>query len=202
MRKNATPTSSQWHSGFNSQCRAFTLIELLVVITILGILMSIIISGMSGAIDSAKKVQAKNDVTQIATAIVAYETEYGRLPTTSATDGPVLAAGANPSTDTDIITILANLKTGNTNNPRAITFLEVPTAKKGKSGITNYVFVDPWGGTYQIYLDGDYDNTLTYSVPSLSAGGTESVTVRKRAIVWNTNDATGSLYRKRVRSWE
>jgi len=91
---------------------------------------------------------------------------------------------------------------GNTNNPRAITFLEVPTAKKGKSGITNNVFVDPWGGTYQIYLDGDYDNTLTYSVPSLSAGGTESVTVRKRAMVWNTNDATGSLYRKRVRSWE
>ena len=67
----------------------FTIIELLVVVAIIGVLMSLLFPAVQGALDSAKKAQAKNDAMQIATAIVAYDTEYGRLPSTEfcAADG-------------------------------------------------------------------------------------------------------------------
>ncbi|MEI6279771.1 MAG: prepilin-type N-terminal cleavage/methylation domain-containing protein [Verrucomicrobiae bacterium] len=177
---------------------AFTLIELLIVIAIIGILMSLLFPAVNGAIDAARKAQAKNDVTQIATAVIAYETEYGKLPTSPTSDATMDAKAAAAG---DIISILANMNSPTNDNPRRIVFLEVQTAKKGKSGIgTNGSFVDPWGGTYQIRLDGDYDNTFSnVSVPSLTSdGGSDSVTVRKKVMLWNTN----SSYRKRVRSWE
>ncbi len=66
--------------------RGFTLIELLIVIAIIGILMALLFPAVGSAIDAARRAQAKNDVTQIATAITAYETEYGRLPGTNGTE--------------------------------------------------------------------------------------------------------------------
>ena len=65
--------------------RGFTMIELLVVVAIIGVLMSLLFPAVQGALDSAKKAQAKNDAVQIATAIVAYDTEYGRLPNSNST---------------------------------------------------------------------------------------------------------------------
>src|SRR5437762_13333334 len=59
---------------------AFTLIELLIVISIIIILMGLLFPAFRGAQDQAKKVQAKNDLTQIVTAVNAYYTEYGRYP--------------------------------------------------------------------------------------------------------------------------
>lgn len=164
----------------------FTLIELLIVIAIIGILMSLLFPAVNSAIDAARKAQAKNDVTQIATAVTAYETEYGRLPTASGT-----------TVDTAFVNILAGAA-GNTNNPRQIVFLEVQAAKKGKSGTNATGFVDPWGGTYQIALDTDYDNRMTNTVPKLSGSGTEQVALTKKVAIWNTNSTT----RRLVRSWE
>src|SRR5467141_864193 len=60
--------------------RAFTLIELLVVITIIVILMGLLFPAFRGVQDQAKKTQAKNDLTQIVTAVNAYYTEYGKYP--------------------------------------------------------------------------------------------------------------------------
>jgi len=57
------------------QC-GFTLIELLVVITVIAILMALLFPAFKGVQDQAKRTQAKNDVTQIATAVNAYYTEY------------------------------------------------------------------------------------------------------------------------------
>src|SRR6202043_2158536 len=65
---------------------AFTLIELLVVITIIVILMGLLFPAFRGVQDQAKKTQAKNDLTQIVTAVNAFYTEYGRYPTSAATD--------------------------------------------------------------------------------------------------------------------
>ena len=188
---------------------AFTLIELLVVIAIIGILMSLLFPAVNSAIDAAKKAQAKNDVTQIATAVTAYYTEYGKLPsatTPAPTTDQTLSAASN-----GIVGILMGTDTNN--NPRQIVFLEVSdvSKKKGKSGLdASGNFVDPWGNTYQITLDYDYNNTLD-SLPvgkDTSPGGDGTETgVRKTVGVFNikqpssSSSSTSNSYRRVVKSW-
>ena len=147
-----------------SSCRGISVLEVLIVIAVLVILVSVFFPVASGP-DSSRKSQAKNDVAQIATAVVAFETEYGHLPGTSSGDvgGKVLAAlmGSN-------LTL----------NPRKIVFLEVTPAKKHKSGISNGSFVDPWGGIYQIaYASGTNQQVLA---------GTNGIEVKRRRVgVWS-----------------
>ena len=166
--------------------QAFTLIELLVVISIIAILASLAFPAIGGAMDSARKTTAKNSAVQIANAVVAYETEYGRLPTNS---GGIVNG--------DFMKILT--ANDSTNNPRAVVFLEAQAWNKGKGG-TNTAgdYQDPWGGTYQILLDDNYDNRMTNDFPKLSGSGTESITLVKKVAIWNTNASTKLL----VRSWE
>ena len=173
---------------------AFTLIELLVVISIIAILASLAFPAVGGAMDSAKKTTAKNAAVQIANAVVAYETEYGKLPQVSST----ASTSDNGATVGTFITAILSGASGNSNNARGITFLEIADYKKGKGGVTNGDFLDPWGGTYQIYLDYNYDNRITNTFPKVSGTGTESLTLTKKVAVWNTN----SSYKLQVRSWE
>lgn len=169
---------------------AFTLIELLIVIAILGILMALLFPAVDGALDAAKKAQAKNDVTQIATAITAYETEYGRLPL--------------PTSTTVDTTLLAVLTGGsNVNNPRQIVFMEVGAAKKGKSGTNSKGFVDPWDNPYKIKMDEDYDN----HVQGVGWGSNQVSDLLKKVAVWNdpslqTNASDAKKKRRYVASWE
>jgi prepilin-type N-terminal cleavage/methylation domain-containing protein len=118
---------------------AFTLIELLVVIAIIAILAGLGFAAMRGALESGKKAQARNDVNQIASAVKAYQLEYGRLPEKE----NVVAA-----------------ITGD--NSKGVVFLEAKAAKDNKGGIDagKTRFFDPWGGEYEISLDDDYDNRV------------------------------------------
>ena len=124
--------------------RAFTLIELLVVIAIIAILMGLLIPSVTGVIENAKRAQAKNDVTQIATAVIAYETEYGKLP-----------SGSPSTVIQTLLKTLAGQET--TANPRGIVFLEVPNAKGGKNGATG----DGTIGSALIKTLGDRTTTLS-----------------------------------------
>jgi type II secretory pathway pseudopilin PulG len=145
--------------------RAITLPELLIGLVVLFILLVLLFPARSSVgLDSSPKAQAKNDVVQIATAVTAYETEYGRLPSTNSG-----AVGG------EILTVLLGEKSPL--NPREIVFLEVQSAKKGKSGLRNGIFVDPWGGPYQIACDIDGDGFVT--------AGTNAVSVPKNVAVWN-----------------
>jgi prepilin-type N-terminal cleavage/methylation domain-containing protein len=165
--------------------RGFTIIELLVVVAVIGVLMSLLFPAVQGALDAAKKAQAKNDVVQIATAIVAFDTEYGRLPSSNAMPQTV---------DTNI---LGALTASDTNmNPRGIIFLEVLNYRNGKGGILNNVFVDPWKNPYYVALDVDnYDNHV--GVSTNGSTGSNAV-VMKKVGVWNAN----TNLRQRVRSWD
>lgn len=165
--------------------RGFTLIELLVVISILGILMALLLPAAGGAIDAAKRTQAKNDVTQLATAMTAFEAEYGVLPTSAGT-GPVGSA---------LLDSLTNSKGSATNNPRGISFLEVAAFKKGKGGVSNNTYLDPWGNAYYYSADVTYSGQV-----SVSTNGTTSPSfaINKKVGVWNITTTN----RRMVRSWD
>src|SRR6188472_2955977 len=79
--------------------KAFTLIELLVVISIIAVLAGLAFPAFQGVQNSAKRTQAKNDLTQIVTAVNAFYTEYGRYPTAATNDaGAKLPAGGDNGT--------------------------------------------------------------------------------------------------------
>jgi type II secretion system protein G len=125
----------------------FTLIELLVVIAILVILAGIAFPAMQGAMDSAKRGQARNDVHQIAAAVKAYRLEFGRLPE----KGNEIAALTDPA-----------------KNPRGIIFLEAKQAKGGKGGLAGNQMMNPWGEAYVIRTDesGRIDGNITTVIVS------------------------------------
>ncbi len=129
--------------------------------------------------DPSKKASAKNDVVQLATAITAYEVEYGRLP------------GTNRSV---VGKELMDTLTGRnaTLNPHNIVFFEPRIAKNGKGGLTpEGTYLDPWGGAYQVAFDTDWDGII----PNAGMTGAE---VHKKVAVWNTNSAP----KLRITSWD
>jgi prepilin-type N-terminal cleavage/methylation domain-containing protein len=179
-----------------SSRRAFTLIELLVVISILAILMTLLFPAVGRAFEQVKKTQAKNDATQIATAITSYYSEYGKMPLAGTADTQINDTGGQ----------FVNLLSGqniNNENPRQIVFLEVPRAKSGKNGAEsaggNYTsaFKDSWGQPYQVWVDGDYDNVIK---------GPDGTDIRKTVLVWSTGKPNGKALNTEqknfIKSWE
>ncbi len=154
---------SQGHHGF-------TLIELLVVITILGILMSLGVSGASAIKNQAKNAQARNDCAGLSTAIKAFYSDYSKYPT-SRRDDVVLEPGTTPEGNSEVIGALT--ATDATLNPRQVMYYENKMAKKAKSGsgytggLAEGALFDPWGSTYGVLMDGNYDGKLEYSGSAL-----------------------------------
>src|SRR3954462_10101397 len=162
---------------------AFTLIELLVVIVIIGVLAGLSFPVYQSVQNSAKKTQAKNDLTQIVTAVNAFYTEYGRYPTTEATDlnatyGTRISSGS-----------LFNELRGKTAalNTRQIVFISPPEDStqpnpKGKIG-SDGQFYDPWGSAYSVRMDADYDNQVAN--PFGGNGGAGADPIRQGVIAWS-----------------
>jgi prepilin-type N-terminal cleavage/methylation domain-containing protein len=138
--------------SFPRKLSAFTLIELLVVIAIIAILAGLAFPAVQGAMGSAKKAQARNDVNQLAAAVRAFHLEYGRHPGTATQDGP-------PSSTKDFIETLIS---SNSQNPRGIVFFEPKIAKGKKNGLStdDGKYYDPWGNEYTFLLDYNYDNKI------------------------------------------
>lgn len=170
--------------------RASGVPTVLLAIAVLILLFVLMFPSVTVGPSDSRGAQAKNDVSQIATAVTAFETEYGHLPgTNSGVVGQELLTtltGGNPSL-----------------NPRLIVFLEVSPAKKGRSGIRDGVFVDPWGGPYQIAYANGADTWVT--------AGTNRMTIPKRVGVWNDPELgkpdrwfwqTAKLARRGVTSWD
>jgi len=165
--------------------RAFTLIELLVVIIIIAILVGFLFPAFRGVQDQAKRTQAKNDLSQIVTAVNAYYTEYGKYPTTSTID---VTFSTDNNTLFDILRNMTGTTPGNASNSRSIIFLDVPAAKdqtNSKSGIktSTGVWYDPWGSPYNAAIDGTYDNQIAN--PYGAAGGAGTDPLRQGVIAWS-----------------
>jgi type II secretory pathway pseudopilin PulG len=172
----------------------FTWYEVLIVLVVLFVLYALLFPAVSGPGPGAPyRAMAKNDVVQIATAINAFQTEYGHIPSTY---GEIQEVGGP---------LLQTLMGSNTAlNPRLIVFLEVPPAKKGKGGLRNGIFVDPWGSPYKIKLDTHGDGKIINAGPSQQP----TPVVQKIVAVWNdpsTHSDKASPMKKRKRlvtSWE
>src|SRR5947209_12021088 len=107
-----------------TRAHGFTLIELIVVILIIATLAALLVPAASRTLDRAKSAQAKNDVTQIVTAVNAYYTEYGKYP---------IAANDNALTDAQAADLFYTLRAvalganaANATNPRSIVFISPP----------------------------------------------------------------------------
>jgi len=156
---------------------AFTLIELLIVITVIAILMALLFPAFRGVQEQAKSTQARNDVTQIVTAVTAYYTEYGKYPMSNdLTD--ITVNGLNGNTNDKLFNGLRG-QDGSV-NPKNIVFLSPPTVKDNnnpRSGIsdTNGQYYDPWGIPYVICMDTTYDNLVAPNPYKVNAGVTANV---------------------------
>ena len=139
----------------------------------------------------AKRTQAKNDLTQIVTAVNAFYTEYGKYPLVAADTTYGLGGTANN-------TLFNELRaTGATQNPRQIVFISPPSVKdptNPRSGIAlqattingiSVVAVDPWGTPYNVRIDGGYDNSVANPYGAQNVGGAGSDPVLLGVIAWS-----------------
>ncbi len=170
--------------------RAFTLIELLVVITIIAILMALLFPAFKGVQNQAKRTQAKNDVTQVVTAINAFYTEYGQYPDVSGSGGSTDFFAADDDNNSKLFSVLrADQSDTNTLtfNPKLVAFFQPQIAKdpaNPRSGIgSDKKLYDPWGQTYRVKMDTNYDNNLANPYTANTGAGFDPINLG--AIVWS-----------------
>jgi type II secretory pathway pseudopilin PulG len=183
----------------NAECRmtkesgaAFTLIELLVVISIIIILMGLLFPAFRGVQDQAKRTQAKNDLTQIVTAVNAFYSEYGRYPTNAVADASA-KFGPGGAANNGLFDELRGASVTPLNT-RQIVFINPPDAKdqtNPRGGIRNSdnQWFDPWGTPYAIALDADYDNAVAPN-PYGGSGGAGANPIRQGVIAWSLGKDT------------
>ena len=64
----------------NFKTKAFTLVEMLIVIVIIGILIAALLPRLQGAQGMARDTSRKTGISQIQSAIVAYQVQFGKWP--------------------------------------------------------------------------------------------------------------------------
>jgi prepilin-type N-terminal cleavage/methylation domain-containing protein len=166
---------------------AFTLIELLVVIAIIAILIGLLFPALKAVQNQARQVQAKNDLTQIVNAVNAFYTEYGKYPL--ATNDNTIANNADLFYTLRAVSAGVNLN--NAVNTRQIVFINPPYVKQDtvgnrRSGVspTDGNYYDPWGTSYRIAIDGDYNNTINPN-PYLANTGAGPSPLNIGVIAWS-----------------
>jgi len=139
---------------------------LVVVTLIIATLAALLMTGASTMFDRAKKAQAKNDLTQIVTAVTAFYTEYGIYPSTTTPE--MTYDGTAGKTNNLLFDALRAVNT--TVNTRGIVFISprfaVGTTGTPRGGIsqvpaTSGQYMDPYGKPYIIRLDTNFDNAVT-----------------------------------------
>ena len=186
----------------------FTLIELLVVISIIAVLAGLTFSGVSGAMLSARRAQARNDMSQIANAVQLYYTEYGKYPITSGTTDLSFGTAAWPNDY--IISVLRNKTSPNvtqtildTLNPRQIQFLQpkvittlaATDVVKGAVNSLSGKFFDPWGTQYAVFIDADYAGDIDASLIGITSTPKPQVNVGVASVgyYYSKNHKTQSM---------
>lgn len=170
----------------------FTLVELLVVIAIIAVLAGAGFAAGNAAIQKAKKTTAMATCIALESAVNNFYTEYGSMPTSQSGDSVLI--DTKTGSDPTLRALLGIEGTGaNVLNPRAIKFLSVKEGKKiGTGGINGIIFsstgtsivgiFDPWGGSYKMVIDGDYNEQVK---PAPKGGGAAVTLNGRRAAAWS-----------------
>jgi prepilin-type N-terminal cleavage/methylation domain-containing protein len=145
-----------------TQKSAFTLIELLTVVAIIAILVALLFPAIGTAIKKAEKARAQAAVTGLAVGFKAYFNEFSRFPTNFPSD----------STSYPITTNSFDPPPGRAK----ISVFDFTLDKKNR-------FVDPWGNSYMVRVDANYDNQVT--PPS-------GAVVNASVLVWSWGPSGGS----------
>jgi prepilin-type N-terminal cleavage/methylation domain-containing protein len=161
----------------------WTMIELLVVMGIIGILAALLLPSAFSVYERARKAQAKNDLTQIVSAINAYYTEYGQYPTTATSNviyGPESGTASGVLFNELQACHVVNGKltpsccsAADTLNTRQIAYISPPCwgTATARSGIgTDGQYYDPWGKPYNIEINAAYNNQINNPYPDTAAG--------------------------------
>lgn len=136
--------------------RHFTLIEMLVVIAIIITLMAMLMGGWTVVRKKAQTTEARSQLTFLVTAISQYRSSYNSLfpyhGTYSANKAAsdlrdVLIYDGGTTTPDQLLVALYGQDASQ--NPRKIQFIETGIAE-----------TDPWGNSYRIALDLDYDGNI------------------------------------------
>ncbi len=186
VKSNVYP-AMKTHTSRHPQ--GFTLVELLVVITIIAVLAGAGFAAANAAVQKAKKVTALATCTSIEQAVNQFYTEYNSMPKATIVEGTAVettTADGNALLDT-----LLGLETGATIlNSRAVRFLSVKEGKAKKNGLIYTVggtpkadgLYDPWGGSYKVVMDGDYDEIVT---PQPKAAAAAATLNGRRVAAWS-----------------
>jgi prepilin-type N-terminal cleavage/methylation domain-containing protein len=189
--------------------RIFTLIELLVVMAVIGILMGILLPALSSVKQKGKEVKARADMNTIVQACKQYESDYGILPNpyTAGSEWQYqsgAASSVSTVSSTNYYAIFFTLLTGynyktqnvasDYKNARNIRYLEIPSA------YTTNGYVDPWGYTYGIALDGDYGGSVVVKYPTGVAS--DEPVLSSVAVYSRGSNPTATTNAKYLFSWK
>lgn len=184
------------------RAHGFTLIELLVVIAIISVLAGAGFTAGQAALLKARKAAALNTATAIEQAVNNFFNEYGYLPATETVD---TTYATNEAAGKAIIVVLTGKETSTTPlNTKAINFLAVKEGKKigttggrdgmiydttGATPIPDGIY-DPWGGSYKIGLNLNYNETLV--VKPKAAAANKTINARHVAVWSDGADGAGT----------
>jgi len=155
------------HRG-SRKAPAFTLVELLVVISIIAVLVTLSIVGISKFTEKGRSVQALSQFRSLDTAMKSFETEVGRplLPPAERSAGRDTVYGDKGglySNDFVVAVLGGDAPTQwrgkefaiKETSPRAETYLQLPFSEKAKNGVgKDGALYDPWGREVMIAVNG------------------------------------------------
>ena len=187
------------------------------------ILVALVFPGMFGpplgAHNAGPKATAKNDGTQLATAIKQYYEDYGQYPCDPTTGGDendyFVTGGTGQAKLFNILRAYDKDPSVKDYNSRGTIYLDVPNAKDPahpRSGIgPDGVWYDPWGHPYLVKIDSNYNGTVLNPYTA----NADPAKLEMGVIVWSlgadgkgaasttgNGDKDTGIYRDDVVSWK